>query len=103
MMTGKEAILNYLQNNSSFTTSDVARESGCVRSRVSNAAGVMFRKGELTSVKNGDGTVTYFIRPGQDFVLSTDCSIFEQCRKSAAMKRVLVVWGVLAPETLNER
>ncbi|ELV5027092.1 protein ren [Salmonella enterica] len=100
-MTGKEAILSYLLEHDSFSINDVVQACECSKSRVSNAAGVMWRNGMLTKKRNAGGTMTYFPAQGviaeQQGVVST----IKQCRNSPAMKRLLVVWGVLPPDVLE--
>lgn len=96
-MTGKEAILCYLKTHECFSVSDVVVEFGSTKGKIGSAALTMLRKGELTSIKRRDGSVTYFSLDAE----KGDFSVIEQCKRSPTMTRVLVVWGALPVDALR--
>ena len=82
-MTGKEAIIHYLGTHKSFCAQDVAAVTGATVTRILVVDGKVWR------------TVYYRFatREEREGKMSTNL-IFKECRQSAAMKRVLAVYGV---------
>lgn len=93
-MKAKEAIAEYLKTHETFCFAEVASATGQSVTAISQAANRMFRAGELVVDKKVWRTVWYRIpheaeRSGK---VSTN-RIFQECRNSEAMKRVLAVYG----------
>ena len=79
-MTGKEVILHYLKTHRTFCAPDVAEMA---------RAGLLVIEGKVWR------TVYYRFatKEEREGKMSTNL-IFKECRQSAAMKRVLAVYGV---------
>ncbi|HCR3451227.1 TPA: protein ren [Citrobacter werkmanii] len=101
-MTGKDAIRHYLALHKYFTITDLMSQFSCSKSMLCGAASSMVRRGELSRVRREDGAVVYYPVFGRNGSRESG-DIFELCRNSPAMKRILVVWGVLAPEVLERQ
>lgn len=99
-MTGKEIIIHYLTRHKSFTIMALLRQYGCSRSLACNAASTMVRRGELSKVKMDNGEVIYYPVCELSF-FDEEVDIFERCKNSPVMRRILVVWGVLSPSALE--
>ena len=95
-MTGKEAIIHYLEMHKSFCTPDVAATTGVTLTSINQAAAKMARAGILVIDGKVWRTVYYRFatREEREGKVSTNL-IFKECRQSAAMKRVLAVYGRL--------
>ncbi|MEX0549002.1 winged helix-turn-helix domain-containing protein [Raoultella terrigena] len=93
-MTGKQAILNYLQTHRTFCAPDVCAATGLSQPSINQAASILAREGVLVVEGKSWRTVYYRLttedeRNGRR---STN-RIFQECRNSEAMKRVLAVYG----------
>jgi len=93
-MTGRETITEYLKTHKTFCFAEIASATGQSLASVSQAANKMFRAGELVVDRKIWRTVWYRLpddaeRTGK---VSTNL-IFQECRNSEAMKRVLSVYG----------
>ncbi|EEW7518715.1 protein ren [Escherichia coli] len=95
-MTGKEAIIHYLETHKSFCTPDVAATTGVTLTSINQAAAKMARAGILVIDGKVWRTVYYRFATREEWEgkVSTNL-IFKECRQSAAMKRVLAVYGRL--------
>ena len=93
-MTGKEAIIHYLGTHKSFCAQDVAAVTGATVTSINQAAAKMARAGILVVDGKVWRTVYYRFatREEREGKVSTNL-IFKECRQSAAMKRVLAVYG----------
>ncbi|ENI8104868.1 protein ren [Escherichia coli] len=94
-MTGKEAIIHYLETHKSFCAPDVAATTGVTLTSINQAAVKMARAGLLVIKGKVWRTVYYRFatREEREGKVSTNL-IFKECRQSAVMKRVLAVYGV---------
>jgi hypothetical protein len=94
-MKGKQAILRYLETHRTFTAKDVATECGmtinCITKNARSGAGPQDCPGEQ-GLANGDLSPGDAGRAGGTARSCTN-GIFQECRNSPAMKRVLMVWG----------
>ncbi|EBG4357928.1 hypothetical protein S451_17030 [Salmonella enterica subsp. enterica] len=99
-MTGRETIIHFLGEHDCFTVNEIIQTYGCSKKLVCSAASAMVRRGELSRVKEFDGNTIYYPVCGLSF-LESSIDIFDMCRNSPAMKRVLVVWGILTPDVLK--
>ncbi|STU30303.1 Uncharacterised protein [Klebsiella pneumoniae] len=88
-MTGKDAILNYLKTHKTCSSPDVAAASG-----INQAANILARQGVLVAEARVWRTVYYRLATEEEIAgrKSTN-QIFNECRQSPAMKRVLAVYG----------
>ncbi|BEA26484.1 protein ren [Escherichia coli] len=93
-MTGKEAIIYYLGTHKSFCAQDVAAVTGATVTSINQAAAKMARAGILVIDGKVWRTVYYRFatREEREGKVGTNL-IFKECRQSAAMKRVLAVYG----------
>ncbi|MEN0581592.1 protein ren [Phytobacter palmae] len=91
-MSAKTAIKKYLANHATFTSAEVSAATGISTKTLCSAAFHMCRAGELVIDSRNWRTVTY--RATTDFDRMNKNFIFEECRSSAAMQRVLSVYGV---------
>lgn len=99
-MTGREIIIHFLGEHDTFTVNELIEAYGCDKKLLYSTASAMARRGELFRVKRVNGDVTYYPACGLSF-FEPGIDIFEMCRNSPAMKRVLVVWGRLTPDVLK--
>lgn len=93
-MTGKEAIFEYLKTHKTFCSADVSAFSGVSHTGINLAASDLARKGLL--VVDGKVWRTVYYRMVTDDEKEGRRStnrIFQECRNSEAMKRVLAVYG----------
>ncbi|HFT7677551.1 TPA: protein ren [Citrobacter braakii] len=96
-MTSKQAILNYLKTHKTFCAPDVSKASGATMTSINQAANIMFHAGIIVP----DGRVwrtvyyRYATEEEREGRVSTN-GIFQECKKSAAMQRVLAVYGRVA-------
>ncbi|POP46900.1 protein ren [Superficieibacter electus] len=97
-MRGKQAILRYLTTHHTFSPAQVARESGLTVNCIATVARGLAQEGVLILESKVWRSVTYRLatdaerRNGGCDGINT---IFADCRKSDAMKRVLSVYGRL--------
>ena len=92
-MKGKQAILRYLETHRTFTAKDVAAECGI--SIMKNAL-ELEKVNKLVRISKVWRTVTYRLAtPEEQSGTARSCSngIFNECRNSAAMKRILAFYG----------
>lgn len=96
-MTARQAILEYLKTHRSFNSTDVAAFHGSSRSCISQATNTLFRKGVIVVESKLWRTVYYRLATDDEKSgrVSTNL-IFSECRSSAAMRRVLSIYGVMA-------
>ena len=96
-MTARQAILEYLKTHRVFTSADIARVHHSTRSRINHIVGEMFRDGLIVVHSRKWRTVYYRLASGDEKSgrVSTNL-IFQECRQSDAMKRVLNFYGVRA-------
>ncbi|EMM2360079.1 TPA: protein ren [Citrobacter freundii] len=95
-MKGKQAILRYLETHRTFTAKDVAAECGMTINCITKNALELEKVNKLVRISKVWRTVTYRLAtPEEQSVTARSCTngIFNECRNSAAMKRVLMVWG----------
>jgi hypothetical protein len=95
-MKGKQAILRYLETHRTFTAKDVATECGMTINCITKNAIDLERARKIVRVSKVWRTVTYRLAtPEEQAGTASRCTngIFQECRNSAAMKRVLIVWG----------
>lgn len=93
-MKCKDAILRYLETHKAFSATEVATEYGISLRGVNQAAALLAKKGVL--VFDSRSWRHVFYRLANDDEKSGRRStnrIFQECRNSDAMKRVLMVWG----------
>lgn len=93
-MTGKQAILDYLKTHKNFCAPDVSAASGATMTSINQAANIMFHAGVIVP----DGRVwrtvyyRYSTEAEREGLVSTN-GIFQECKNSAAMQRVLAFYG----------
>lgn len=95
-MKGKQAILRYLETHRTFTAKDVAAECGMTINCITKNTLELEKVNKLVRISKVWRTVTYRLAtPEEQSVTARSCTngIFNECRNSAAMKRVLMVWG----------
>lgn len=95
-MKGKQAILRYLEMHQTFTAKDVATECGMTINCITKNAIELERARKIVRVSKVWRTVTYRLAtPKEQDCTARSCTneIFQECRNSPAMKRVLMVWG----------
>ena len=95
-MKGKQAILRYLETHRTFTAKDVATECGMTINCITKNAIDLEKSRKIILVSKVWRTVTYRLATPEEqagTALSCTNGIFQECRNSAAMKRVLMVWG----------
>ncbi|HCJ7746549.1 TPA: protein ren [Citrobacter freundii] len=95
-MKGKQEILRYLETHRTFTAKDVATECGMTINCITKNALELEKVNKLVRISKVWRTVTYRLAtPEEQSGTARSCSngIFNECRNSAAMKRVLMVWG----------
>lgn len=95
-MKGKQAILRYLETHRTFTAKDVSAESGLTVNCITKNAIDLERERKLVRLSKVWRTVTYRLAtPEEQAGTARSCTnrIFQECRNSPAMKRVLMVWG----------
>lgn len=90
-MTGREAINHYLKTHDTFKTGDVARAMGVTRDAVTFAARKLTREGFLEVCWRDGNWVIY--KEVTTIVPPRGNTIFRECLKSQAMRRVLFVYG----------
>ncbi|UGO47225.1 hypothetical protein COBRASIX_60 [Enterobacter phage vB_EclS_CobraSix] len=96
LMKGKQAILRYLETHRTFTAKDVATECGMTINCITKNAIDLERARKIVRVNKVWRTVTYRLAtPEEQDGTARSCTngIFQECRNSPAMKRVLMVWG----------
>lgn len=94
LMTGKDAILNYLKTHKTCSSPDVAAASGMTHTCINQAANILAKQGVLVAEARVWRTVYYRLATEEEIAgrKSTN-QIFNECRQSPAMKRVLAVYG----------
>lgn len=95
-MKGKQAILRYLETHRTFTAKDVAAECGMSINCITKNALEMEKVNKLVRISKVWRTVTYRLAtPEEQSGTARSCTngIFNECRNSAAMKRVLAFYG----------
>ncbi|HCR0764361.1 protein ren, partial [Enterobacter hormaechei] len=94
-MTGKQAIFNYLKTHKTFTSKGVSAASGLTINCITKNAIDLESERKLVRISKVWRTVTYRLAtPEEQGGTARSCTngIFQECRNSAAMKRVLMVW-----------
>ena len=91
---GKDAILNYLKTHKTCSSPDVAAASGMTHTCINQAANILAKQGVLVAEARVWRTVYYRLATEEEIAgrKSTN-QIFNECRQSPAMKRVLAVYG----------
>lgn len=95
-MKGKQAILRYLETHRTFTAKDVAAECGMTINCITKNALELEKVNKLVRISKVWRTVTYRLAtPEEQSGTARSCSngIFNECRNSAAMKRILAFYG----------
>ena len=95
-MTGKEAIEWYLDEYGFFTSELVCAATGVSRAKVSAASMEMRANGEIVLKERNWRTMIYVATEddeGQPINRDGENVIFDECRNSPAMRRVLSVYG----------
>ncbi|EKM0529478.1 hypothetical protein G9X52_00835 [Cronobacter sakazakii] len=94
-MTGRQAIELYLKKHSTFTNEQVAAAFNVSWGAVAYASRRMAYDGELVVMERRHKWAVYR-RPqqGDDEQINT---VFDECRASYAMRRVLCVYGAMPP------
>lgn len=95
-MKGKQAILRYLETHRTFTAKDVAAECGMTINCITKNALELEKVNKLVRLSKVWRTVTYRLATPEDQSgTARNCSnrIFNECRNSAAMKRILAFYG----------
>ncbi|MBT1882984.1 protein ren [Enterobacter mori] len=95
-MTGREAIEWYLEQYGSFTAELVSTATGVSRTQVQSASYRMRANGEIILRERNWRTMVYVAAEDDEGAPNNrdgENTIFQECRNSAAMKRVLMVWG----------
>ncbi|HCW0179624.1 TPA: protein ren [Citrobacter freundii] len=95
-MKGKQAILRYLETHRTFTAKDVAAECGITINCIMKNALELEKVNKLVRISKVWRTVTYRLAtPEEQSGTARSCSngIFNECRNSAAMKRILAFYG----------
>ena len=90
-MKGKQAILRYRETHRTFTAKDVATECGMTINAID-----LERARKIVRVSKVWRTVTYRLATSEEqdgTARSCTNGIFQECRNSPAMRRVLMVWG----------
>ncbi|EJG2186284.1 protein ren [Citrobacter freundii] len=95
-MKGKQAILRYLETHRTFTAKDVAAECGMTINCITKNALELEKVNKLVRISKVWRTVTYRLAtPEEQSGTARSCTngIFNECRNSAAMQRVLAFYG----------
>lgn len=95
-MKGKQAILRYLETHRTFTAKDVAAECGMSINCITKNALELEKVNKLVRISKVWRTVTYRLAtPEEQSGTARNCSngIFQECRNSSVMKRILSVYG----------
>ncbi|HHE7833215.1 TPA: protein ren [Enterobacter asburiae] len=95
-MKGKQAILRYLETHRTFTAKEVAAECGMTINCITKNAIDLERSRKIVRVSKVWRTVTYRLAtPEEQAGTARNCTngIFQECRNSAVMKRILSVYG----------
>lgn len=95
-MKGKQAILRYLETHRTFTAKDVATECGMTINCITKNALSLVESRKIVRLDKVWRTVTYRLAtPEEQAGTARSCTntVFRECRKSPAMKRVLAVYG----------
>ena len=95
-MKGKQAILRYLETHRTFTAKDVAADCGMTINCITKNAIELERANRLVRISKVWRTVTYRLATPEEqagTVRNSTNGIFNECRNSAAMQRVLAFYG----------
>ncbi|EMK2610031.1 protein ren [Citrobacter freundii] len=95
-MKGKQAILRYLETHRTFTAKGVAAECGMTINCITKNALELEKVNKLVRISKVWRTVTYRLAtPEEQSGTARSCTngIFNECRNSAAMKRILAFYG----------
>lgn len=95
-MKGKQAILRYLETHRTFTAKDVAAECGMTINCITKNALELEKVNKLVRISKVWRTVTYRLATSEEQAgTARSCTneIFQECRNSPAMRRVLMVGG----------
>ncbi|MEQ5029076.1 protein ren [Klebsiella aerogenes] len=93
-MTGKDAIMDYLKTHKTCNSPDVADASGMSRTCINQAANILAKQGVLVAVAKVWRTVHYRLATEQEISGQKSTNqIFNECRQSPVMKRILAVYG----------
>lgn len=90
-MTGREAIEKYLATRATFTNEQVASAYDLDRENIGSAARRMVRTGELVIDHLEKNVVVY--RSARAKPEPWKNPVFDECRNSGAMQRLLFVYG----------
>lgn len=93
-MTAKQAILHYLRTHRTFSAADVAAACKISQTGVNQAARILEKQGVVVVDSKEWRAVHYRLitRDEQSGKRSTNL-IFQECRQSEVMKRVLAFYG----------
>lgn len=91
-MTAKSAIIDYLRNHDRFKANDIIETYGYSKSLVSSATQSLIREGFVTKRKDHHGSVIFISTYGNTPLDSYE-TIFDECRNSPYMKRILMFYG----------
>ena len=92
-MTSKEAILEYLKNHPEFTIAQVASAYGFACSSVASSARALLRSREIYVSSSRWRDLRYRQVANKPRKKKPN-NIFDECRNSDTMKRILMVYGV---------
>ncbi|WP_194429250.1 protein ren [Klebsiella pneumoniae] len=93
-MTGKDAILNYLKTHATFSSPDVAAAFGMTHTCINQGCEYPAKQGVLVVEARVWRTVYYRLAIEDEIAGRKSINqIFNECRQSPAMKRVLAVYG----------
>lgn len=96
-MTGRQAIMLWMKNHSTFRTKEVADAMNAERSIVTSAAQRMTREGETVVIHRKWPDNTYRLTTDEErakFGPLTGINVIcAECRNSPVMKRILTVYG----------
>lgn len=93
-MKGKQAILRFLETHRTFTAKDVATECGMTINCITKNAIDLERARKIVRVSKVWRTVTYRLATEEEISGQKSTNqIFNECRQSPVMKRILAVYG----------
>lgn len=91
--TGRDIIIDYINNNGSFTVKDISIETQSSLSKIRSAAEKMLKKGELRKSKNDKGVSVFFLANLVYAEKKINLSIIDICKMSPVTKRILFFYG----------
>lgn len=93
-MTARQLILEYLKTHRTFSSAEVARVYGRRQECINHASSQMAREGLIVVESKVWRTVYYRLTTDDDRAGRVNGNtIFQECRQSDAMRRVLAVYG----------